>query len=845
MDTDATQLRLLIEAGLTLIPLHDSKALAPDGRELGKAPRDRAWQAKDYSGFDAEAHMMAGGNVGVRLDGFLVCDADVRHYRPGDDPLARAFADGLLPPGAPRVVTGGGGAHVYMRLPANAPSTVETLPDYPGLEFKRGPKQVVAPGSVHPKTQKRYEIDPFDDAFDAIPDAPVALLGALTRPERQGGAEWATHEPEQIARMLSHLDPTKHRGGGPGGAWYSLMCACHHASGGDAADEFIEWSERDPQYVGAGHVVRMRWDSLSKSGSGGVAITAGSLHHILKEAGAADAWERGHGEVQGDFDDEPDLDALPSPDPKPKLAKAKAAIRVRDGALVETVEAAKRELFAHFEGEILQRHGQLVRPVRLGAQVNDGAVRHHAGATVLTSVNEPWLMKRMAASADWFRVTQQKAKGDGTEGALKRTPADPPQKIARVVLADQGDWPFHHVRGLVAAPTLDVATGQVVDRPGIDPDTGLLAVFEPGDFPAVERDVGREGAKIRLERVRHELFRDMPFVDAASLSVAMSALVTALVRPTMRAAPMHLFDAAMRGSGKSKLASIVGVLAMGVEPSASAWATSEEENEKRLAALLRRGTPVVLFDNVSADRGDRIGGNMLNIVLTQDPASIRVLGKTEEETLNTRVMMLATGNNIAVAGDACRRAVKCRLDAKCAEPELRVFGWDPVEAARVQRGRLVADLLEAFSAYFAAGRPSDPSPLGSFEDWTCVRGLLLWCGLADPADTMADVKATDSARGELISGLETWSMAFDDEWISAAQLADFLEDVPDLEDALGRELLEGQEALLAAILSGRRDKNWIGKALLERPGIAAGVFYLEAEKGKRASRFRVTRQGEG
>jgi hypothetical protein len=835
--TNANQLRPLAAAGLTLIPLHNHRAATADGRPLGKSPRDRAWQAKDYSAFDAAAHMAGGDNVGVRLDGLVVCDADPRNYGPGDDPLARAASDGLLPRSAPRVLTGGGGAHVYMRLPAGHPPTVETLPSYPGLEFKRGPKQVVAPGSVHP-SGRAYELDPFDDDFTAIPDAPAALLGMLARPEPAGGAEWATHEPEQVARMLSALDPSEHRGGGPGGAWFEIMCACHHMSGGDAVEEFVEWSAGDPAYAGLSHAVRARWDSLSREGAGAGAITGATLHHYLQRAGRSSAWEAGLIALADDFDDDTPVQAVAAPPANPADLPT---IRVRDGALIEMLDAAKAALFAGAGGEVLQRHGQLVRPVRLGDKMVDGAVRHQAGATVLMPVNETWLVKRMAQTARWYRVTHQKPKDGEEQGKAKNSPADPPQKVAKTILTDQGAWPFHHVRGLVAAPTIDVSTGQVVDRPGIDPETGLLAEFDPHTFPPIDRDVGRDGARERLRRVEHALFRDMPFSDGPSRAVAMSALVTALVRPTMRAAPMHLFDAAMPGTGKSKMASVVGVVATGVEPSASAWATSEDENEKRLSALLRRGAPVVLFDNVDSRRGDRLGGNMLNIVLTQDPASIRVLGKTEEETLNTRVLMMATGNNIAVAGDCCRRAVKCRLDARCAEPERRRFDWDPVQAAKDARPRLVADLLEALSAYISAGRPSDPPPLGSFEDWTVVRGLLLWCGLDDPADTMADVKATDAAGADLVRGLETWWMAFEDEWVTAADLAAFLEDETDLEHALGRELFEGQEAMQETVFAGRRDKGWIGKALLERSGVAAGAFYLEVEKGKRASRFRVTR----
>ncbi|MEM6928407.1 MAG: hypothetical protein AAF602_15845 [Myxococcota bacterium] len=348
-------------------------------------------------------------------------------------------------------------------------------------------------------------------------------------------------------------------------------------------------------------------------------------------------------------------------------------------------------------------------------------------------------------------------------------------KVARLILNDQGDWPFHSLTGMVAAPTVDVGTGQIVDRPGIDPDTGLLAVFDPGDFPRIEPDVGRDGAVERMRRVEHALFRAMPFVDDASRSVAMSALVTALVRPTLRTAPMHLFDAAMAGTGKSKMASVVAVL-----------------------------------------------------------------GKTEEEVLNRRLMTMATGNNIVVAGDFCRRAVKCRLDVKCAEPERRVFDFDPVAVARAERPRFVADLLEALAAYLAAGRPADPPPVGSFEEWTAVRWLLLWCRMADSADTIADVKATDMDRSDLMDTMETWRLAFDDEWATGADLAAFVAGAADdLDCHLSREMLEGAESMVEALFGGKRDKASIGRELVRNGGVAAGTYYLELKAERRSSRFRV------
>lgn len=839
METRPEELRALVGAGLTLIPLHNHVDRARDGRPLGKAPRDRKWQRADHSDFDAVAHMQSGDNVGVRLDGLIVADWDPRNHVSGHPTLDDAIAEGLIPADAV-VETGSGGRHCYMRLPegTDAHDLLETLPRFGrALELKSGARrQVVAPGSVHPDTGRTYTIDPLADAFDALPEAPQALIDALRRPRVPAGssdADWATHSPEDATAILSRLDPTEWRGGGAGDDWFNLMCALHHMTGGAARDEFVEWCVGDPAYSDAAAEVGYRWDSLTREGAGGRPVTAGTLQKLLADRGLGDAWTPGSLSLDDDFDDPcaEDRDAGAAERPR-------RSIRVGDGRLVAMVEQAKAALFESYPDEILQRHGQLVRPTRLGARVSEDGVRHQAGATVLVEVNEPWLRKRMAQSATWYRKTVQKG------GSPKDKAADPPLAVARTVLSDQGEWPFHNLVSVVAAPTLDVATGKVVDRPGIDPETGLLAVFDAGAFPRVERGLDRDGAERRLRRAEHSLFREMPFVDGPSRAVAMSALVCGLVRATMATCPMQLFDAAAAGTGKSMMADVVGIIASGVRPSAATWTPSDEENEKRLASMLRSGPPVALFDNLDASRGDRLGGNQLNVMLTQDPARIRILGRTEEMVVNTRVLMLATGNNMVVHADACRRVVKCRLDARCPDPERRRFDWDPKRVAERDRGRIVADLLSALAAYYDAGRPADPPHLGSFEAYTPVRGLMLWCGYDDPVDTIDDVKATDHARSEALAALETWRAAFDAEWTTAEGIEEFLnDDMADMSLPLGRELLEGREAIIATLTGGKTNRAWIGRELSKVGGLAAADLYLEIDPKARLNRFRVLRDG--
>ena len=162
-ETDAGQLAPLIEAGYQLIPLHHHAHLDGRGRRRGKSPVDRNWTTRPYRNEDQVAHMEAGDNVGVRLRATdLVLDVDPRHFEPvwqDVDPFTELVLRlGIDPDAHPTVVTGSGGLHVYMTKPEDA-STVDSLPDFPGVEFKSLGRQVVAPGSVHPDTLGTYTWD--------------------------------------------------------------------------------------------------------------------------------------------------------------------------------------------------------------------------------------------------------------------------------------------------------------------------------------------------------------------------------------------------------------------------------------------------------------------------------------------------------------------------------------------------------------------------------------------------------------------------------------------------------------------------------------------------------------
>lgn len=282
--TDPAQLAPLVDAGYTLMPLYPwhAQATCPKTgrlRQRGKSPIHGNWTQRIYSAVDQVAHMQRGGNVGVRLRRHdLVVDVDPRNLDGGLPAMPAALAAlGIDPDLFPRVATGGGGIHLYMRKPADI-AVVDSLRGAAGVEFKTTGRQVVAPGSLHPSGRPYVWVSGQDDLWLGAPGASEALLRRIRKPIGQPAAGLTgVHPPEEIEAILARLDPERFR---DHDRWLKLMMACHHASAGEACEEFVAWSAGDPLYADDGNEVAYRWDSLRGHGIG-----LGTLYMFMREEG--------------------------------------------------------------------------------------------------------------------------------------------------------------------------------------------------------------------------------------------------------------------------------------------------------------------------------------------------------------------------------------------------------------------------------------------------------------------------------------------------------------------------------------------------------------------------------
>lgn len=417
-------------------------------------------------------------------------------------------------------------------------------------------------------------------------------------------------------------------------------------------------------------------------------------------------------------------------------------IKLHAGDVETVVSLAEAALIANPGRRVFQRGGMVVG---IGNVQVITAGKKEVSSQRIVPRTEPAMFEDMSASADWRKY-------DGRSKSWEKV--RPPGWAVQVLMAREGRLRLPVLAGVLNAPTLR-ADGSILSTPGYDEASGLFYDPRGTKFPPVPDRPTKDQAAAALMRLQG-LIETFPFVDDAARSVALSAMLTAVIRKSLRTSPLHAYTAPAAGSGKSLLVDLASILATGREAGVIAQGKTEEEFEKRLGSMLLAGDPVFAIDNCEA----ALGGELLCQALTQTKVKVRVLGRSETPDLSTDSLIVATGNNLRLVGDMPRRSLVCRIDAGVERPELRTFALDPIAAAKGGRAGLTVDALTVLRAYHVAGRPDQPAALGSFADWSgWVRAALIWLGRADPVDTTEVARAMDERGDAVTAVLAQWRAA--------------------------------------------------------------------------------------
>jgi len=436
------------------------------------------------------------------------------------------------------------------------------------------------------------------------------------------------------------------------------------------------------------------------------------------------------------------------------LCRARKEIELVAGERYAIVERALE--LARIDGALYERGGELIRITDTGEIIPQDAGR---------------MQLYLDRIARWTKY-------DKRSDALK--PVDVPPTVANGVIAMKGEWHMPTLIGIVTAPVMDLSDGRIIEQDGYDRRTGLLLILHEDDWPGVP-------ARPTLDDLRDAMrtlwipFARFPFDNSKSRGVFLNAILTACVRQALETAPGTLIDAPVSGSGKTLLARSLAIMAGTTRPAVlplPGGRDSSEEIRKRLLARGREGHHCLIMDNVVGI----LESDALCAWLTSEWYADRILGGSETITIPTRSLLIATGNNVILKGDLCRRILICRIDPRMERPWKRNFDLNPTQYCQENRLKMASAALTVLRIARQDGnRPPDRT--ASFETWSdTIRAAVRYAGaaavlsdddgnvveFADPVDSIDDSYDMDPETQKLSSLLAAiYARKKNEKWIVA------------------------------------------------------------------------------
>lgn len=407
---------------------------------------------------------------------------------------------------------------------------------------------------------------------------------------------------------------------------------------------------------------------------------------------------------------------------------------------------------------------------------------------------------------------------------------DPPPKYINILL-EKGD--YVHIPQLfgVARQPYFYGDFQFSNLEGYDPSSGMFGAFRAADFKLPEIPT-MEHARQALEELTN-LLSEFRFQSPRDRDAALSAMFTAVVRPSLPAAPMFHVRAPQIASGKSYLCNLLAAFAAPGSAAASAFPENQEESQKLVFSLLMDAPAVVIFDNLT---GDLLPYTSLCSALTEESIQGRILGVSKTARVTTKTFFLSSGNNVGPVKDMTRRTVVISLNPQTELASDRDFKFDPLSMVKRRRSHYVSLVLTVINAWLAAGRPiTNCRKLASYERWSEMsRQPLMWLGVSDPAAGLYTSQENDPEKQMLMRLLMAWKHCFGSVPTMVREAVTYA----DSGMANSGELREAFEDV--AERRGQIDRRTLGKYLSRSEGRVIGnMSFSKASKTMNAERWSV------
>ncbi len=261
----------------------------------GKMPLKPKWQESkvldDEELVELQELLEFGLGYGVLcnngLINLLVIDVDARNG--GVESYQKFINDFPALAGCGLIVetgSGEGSRHLYFKMPKDtviaSPMTTDfdgkRVHVYPGVDFQRGAKFVVGPGSPH-RSGNHYRV--LSGSVQDIDFAPDDFLEFLKPPERMRFEHDGEFRELDKHVLKSLLDAIPNSATTDYDYWLKVGMAVHEATNGTGEKLWLEWSRQSPKHEN--ERFDRSWHSFGKNS--GNQVTIGTLIHEAKENG--------------------------------------------------------------------------------------------------------------------------------------------------------------------------------------------------------------------------------------------------------------------------------------------------------------------------------------------------------------------------------------------------------------------------------------------------------------------------------------------------------------------------------------------------------------------------------
>ena len=343
---------------------------------------------------------------------------------------------------------------------------------------------------------------------------------------------------------------------------------------------------------------------------------------------------------------------------------------------------------------------------------------------IVTNMTEASLFLELARRFRFFKFDAR---------SKRNMPVDVPERILSTMLrAKVSDFP--RVISLTHQPTMGLR-GEVCFKPGYNPQSQLYGAFPFKEFHSLDRKISKEEAESSLAYLQG-LVEEIPFDSEVDAIATISAMLTAVFRPSLVAAPFIFVNAFASSSGKTTLCDGLIRLSTLGDIEKIIFHKDDAEFDRTLFSALRKAPGAVYFDNVTVDVRPIASFCTL---LTHGQFAGRVIRTSDVETVNVRALMIGNGNSIPILQDMIRRTLVIQLEAVDSS-SLRIYNKPSLfEYLIDHRNEVLRHVITIAKAWNDAGRPRVSNPLPSFQEWdACCRAPIIWLTGMDPLSRMLE-----------------------------------------------------------------------------------------------------------